>query len=89
MQKSRPRTVIGIPASYDENEDLELKSTKKYLRFLDKNQADTVMTTAGTSHFNLLSNSEIHLLNEGVVNSFSGTGLRVVPLSYFLLPKSL
>ena len=58
------RTVIGIPCSYDKQEELEIESTKKYLNYLDEHSAHTVMTTEGTSNFNLLSEEEIHKLNK-------------------------
>ena len=73
------RTVVAIPASYDTDENLELKSTKKYLFYLQDNLADTVMTTAGTSHFNMLSNKEIHALNRCVVENFKGKKIIGIP----------
>lgn len=73
------RTVIGIPASFDQNEDLETNSTKKYLSYLHKEKAHTVMTTAGTSTFNLLTVEEIHALNKTVVFGFSGNKIIGVP----------
>ena len=73
------RTVIGIPCSYDEQEELEIESTKKYLNYLDDHSVHTVMTTEGTSNFNLLSEEEIHKLNKCVVNNFSGHKILGVP----------
>lgn len=73
------RTVVAIPASYDSSEDLELESTKKYLSYLENNLVDTVMTTAGTSHFNLLSNKEVHDLNRCVVENFKGKKIIGIP----------
>lgn len=78
MKKFR-RTVIGIPASYDDGEGLETISTKKYLNYLTNNGVSTVMTTAGTSHFNLLSLQEIHELNKAVVTNFNGQKIIGVP----------
>jgi dihydrodipicolinate synthase/N-acetylneuraminate lyase len=47
--------VYPISPSFDENENLELESTKKYLTHLKDGGAKIVMTTAGTSQFNLMS----------------------------------
>lgn len=73
------RVVVGIPASYDKNQNLETDSTKKYLNYLEKGGAECVMTTAGTSHFNFLSIEEIHRLNEVVINNFSGKKIIGIP----------
>ncbi len=73
------RTVIGIPASYSEDQKLETDSTAKYLSYLESHNTHTVMTTAGTSHFNLLNIEEIHALNKAVSNSFKGNKIIGVP----------
>ena len=73
------RTVIGIPASYDEKENLETDSTIGYLSYLSSRDADTAMTTAGTSHFNLLNLEELHQLNRTVVEAFKGHKIIGVP----------
>ena len=79
MSKSVKRTVVGIPASYDSSENLEIDSTIKYLNYLDNQKVHTVMTTAGTSHFNLLDIEEIHTLNKTVVENFSKHKIIGVP----------
>ena len=79
MSKSIKRTVVGIPASYDSSENLEIDSTIKYLNYLDNQKVHTVMTTAGTSHFNLLDIEEIHTLNKTVVENFSKHKIIGVP----------
>ena len=66
------RTVVGIPASYSEDQSLETESTIRYLSYLEDEGVHTVMSTAGTSHFNLLNIDEIHALNKVVSNSFKG-----------------
>ena len=70
---------MGIPASYDSSENLEIDSTIKYLNYLDNQKVHTVMTTAGTSHFNLLDIEEIHTLNKTVVENFSKHKIIGVP----------
>lgn len=79
MSENIKRTVVGIPVSYDSAENLELESTIQYLQFLEQNGVHTVMTTAGTSHFNLLSIEEIHLLNKTVVENFSNHKIVGIP----------
>ena len=74
------RTVVAIPPDYKKNQSLNLKSSQNYLKYLDEHNVDTVMTTAGTSHFNLLNNNEIHELNKTVVASFSGKKIIGVPI---------
>ena len=76
MAERRP--VVAIPPSYNKNEDLETDSTKSYLNYLKENGAECVMTTAGTSQFNLLSTEEVHTLNEAV-SSFEGQKILGVP----------
>lgn len=73
------RTVVGIPASYSEDQSLETESTIRYLSYLEDQGVHTVMTTAGTSHFNLLNIDEIHALNKAVANSFKGSKIIGVP----------
>lgn len=73
------RTVVGIPASYSEDQSLETESTIRYLSYLEDQGVHTVMTTAGTSHFNLLNIDEIHALNKAVANSFKGNKIIGVP----------
>ena len=76
MEKRRP--VVAIPPSYTQNQDLETSSTRNYLDYLKENGAKCVMTTAGTSQFNLLSTEEVHTFNEAVSN-FDGQKILGVP----------
>ena len=73
------RVVVGIPASYDKDQNLETTSTIEYLKYLKEKAVHTVMTTAGTSHFNLLSIEEIHTLNKAVVENFDGHKIIGIP----------
>ena len=77
MKKNR--SVIAIPPSYDEGQHLELHSTRSYMEYLTNNGAEAVMTTAGTSQFNLLSINEIHELNECIKSSFGGEKILGIP----------
>jgi len=71
-------SVVAIPPSFNEDQSLETKSTVKYLQYLHDNGAKRVMTTAGTSQFNLLSLDEIHELNASVT-AFPGDKILGVP----------
>lgn len=79
--------VYPIPPSFDK-ELLELNSTSNYLTFLEKSGAATVMSTAGTSQFNLLSLDEIRDLNS-CISTFSGQRIIGLPAisSYHLLKE--
>lgn len=58
------RSVIPIPALYDKNENLSRILLLRYVRYLQDNNASTLMTTAGTSQFNLLSLDHINDFNQ-------------------------
>ena len=62
--------VYPISPSFDENEKLELLSTIKYLNYITKEEGKIVMTTAGTSQYNLLTIDEVRSLNLCVINNF-------------------
>lgn len=64
--------IYPIPPSFDQDEALDLESTKKYLHFLATSGAKVVMTTAGTSQFNLMSLEEVRELNNLVYSQFQG-----------------
>ena len=55
--------VFGIPVSFTSEQHVGIKATLEYCDYLKRNGASRLMTTAGTSTFNLLSNKEIHDLN--------------------------
>lgn len=71
-------SVVAIPPSYDVNENLEVDSTINYVKYLVDSDATHVMTTAGTSQFNLLSIDEIHKFNESV-SLFTGNKILGIP----------
>jgi len=55
--------VVPIPPSYSKNgEKLDLKEIKRYIDFFDKYSVN-IMTTVGTSQFNLLTKQEIRDFN--------------------------
>jgi len=73
------RPVVAIPPSYNQDQSLELHSTVNYLKYLEDNGATCVMTTAGTSQFNLLQSYEIHEFNRCVAENFSGQKILGIP----------
>lgn len=64
--------VFPVLPSYTSSGDLDLVRTAAYVSFLHANGAASVMTTAGTSQFNLMTAAEILSLNECVAGSFPG-----------------
>lgn len=55
--------VIPIPVPFDKRQNIDDKAVERYLRYLEGHGARTIMTTAGTSQFNLLEDDEILRLN--------------------------
>ena len=70
--------VYPIPPSFDSNQKLELNSTKSYLDFIKDNGASIVMTTAGTSQYNLMNLDEIRQFND-LVCTFEGEKIIGLP----------
>lgn len=80
--------VYPISPSF-KDEVLELNSTKKYLNFLSKEGAQIIMSTAGTSQYNLMSIEETREFNKGLL-SFPGKKILGIPaLSLFHLKKEI
>lgn len=70
--------VYPVSPSFDENENIEFDSTNKYINYLEDNGAKVIMTTAGTSQFNLLTKEEIRELNL-TVSRFRGQKILGLP----------
>ncbi len=64
------KPVYAIPPSF-KNDELDCNSTIKYLKYLENKGATRVLTTAGTSQFNLLSLDEVFQLNKCLVDNFT------------------
>jgi len=73
--------VYPIMPSFNQSGGLDLKETEKYIHYLEKGGAKCLMTTAGTSQFNLLSNEEIYLLNESCCRHPGKSILGISPLN--------
>jgi dihydrodipicolinate synthase/N-acetylneuraminate lyase len=77
---NKKRSVVAIPPSYDSlYETLEINSTSHYLKYLYDNGVCTVMSTAGTSQFNLLSMEEIHQFNSCISDEFDSFCILGIP----------
>ena len=76
---TRTSTVVAIPPSYESDGTAEVESTSSYLDFLTSRGIDTVMSTAGTSQFNLLSYEEIHQFNAAIASSDAKKKILGVP----------
>ena len=64
--------VFPIVTPFDNNNRLDIASVNQYVNFLLDCGAQTIMTTVGTSRFNLLSEDEIISLNSEVVKANRG-----------------
>lgn len=69
--------VYPIPPSF-EDQLLETESTLKYLDFLKRHDVKTIMTTAGTSQYNLMSLSEVRKFNASIFD-FQGNKIIGIP----------
>ena len=78
-RKMHTKFVVAIPPSFDYEEKLECASTINYLNYLHEHGASIIMSTAGTSQFNLLTLDEIHEFNQILVENFKGKCILGVP----------
>ncbi len=63
--------IVPIPSFYNEDESLNFQELRRYLEYLQTNGVETIMTTAGTSQYNLLANPEIASFNKVCNHCFS------------------
>ena len=71
--------VFPICPFFNKYEELDVSAVVDYIKHLESCGVKAIMTTAGTSQFNLLSSEEIRLLNETCVNNFNETVILGVP----------
>ena len=64
--------VIPLPTPFDKDFNVDHASLASYVDFLVRNGIRTIMTTVGTSRFNLLTFEEIKKVNETVVKAAAG-----------------
>jgi len=65
-RKMHTKFIVAIPLSYNYEEKLEKDTTIDYLHYLHKQGAAAIISTAGTSQFNLLTLNEIYIFNENL-----------------------
>lgn len=64
--------VVPIPPSYTENGDhIDYEEIKRYIQWLKTQAIATIMTTAGTTQFNLLTKKEIWEINVTCLKQFN------------------
>ena len=81
--------IYPIPPSFLPNEELDVDSTVKYLDYLYECGAQTIMSTAGTSQFNLLNLDEVASFNKNLLH-FKGKKIIGLPaLSFYHLRKEI
>ncbi len=61
--------VIPVPVPFNEDESIDHGSLASYIGFLADSGIKTVMTTVGTSRFNLLNEDEIKQVNETIAGA--------------------
>ena len=65
-------TVIPLPTPFNEDESVDHEALGSYVNFLADSGIQNVMTTVGTSRYNLLNSAEIKAVNETVVKAANG-----------------
>lgn len=89
MNKVFNGPVYPVVPSFNQ-EKLDLLSITKYIKFLESNGVKNIVTTAGSSQFNLLSTQEILELNFAVASNFNHNKiLGLPPLSLFHIKKEI
>lgn len=61
--------VYPVIPAFKEDFSLDLEKIGEYVEFLNSNNAATLLLTAGTSRFNLLTDDEIFLMNQTVIDA--------------------
>ena len=70
--------VIPLPTPFTERLDVDHDALSRYVGWLIDHGIRTVMTTVGTSRFNLLTAEEVKAVNETVVKAADGRALTIV-----------
>ncbi|MEQ8907578.1 MAG: dihydrodipicolinate synthase family protein [Vicingaceae bacterium] len=70
--------VIPLPTPFNADESVDHESLHNYVTFLVDNGIKNIMTTVGTSRYNLLTNEEVKAVNETVVKAAAGKAKTIV-----------
>lgn len=77
IDKFTKSVIYPIPAAFrgypDNLPSIDYEAVDKYVKYLHKHGAKTILTTAGTSRFNFLDKSELDVLNCVCMMAFPGT----------------
>lgn len=72
--------VFPIPVSFNQSGLFDYSQVKTYIEYLKKNKVKNIMTTCGTSQFNLLTEREIFNLNLCCAKEFDGYFIAGMPV---------
>lgn len=70
--------VIPIPTPFKENKAVDHESLKNYIKFLSENGIKNIMTTVGTSRYNLLTEEEVKATNKTIAESCDNGMISIV-----------
>lgn len=70
--------VIPIPTAFDKNQNIDLDSLKSYVNKIVELGIPNVMTTIGTSRYNLLKIKECKQVNEAIVKGCGSKAVSIV-----------
>ncbi len=70
--------VIPLPTPFNSDFDVDYNALATYVRFLADNGIQTVMSTVGTSRFNLLTTEEMLQINKTVIEAAAGKAKTIV-----------
>lgn len=70
--------VIPVPTPFDEKQEIRPDSMESYSKFLVENGIRNIMTTVGTSRYNLLTFDEVKSINTAMVKGMGGKGVSIV-----------
>ena len=79
VNKIAKSLVVPIPSMYDNNGAINKLSVFHYLKFLKESGVECVMTTAGTSQFNMLAKRDVAALNFCVASEGFGSYVLGIP----------
>jgi 4-hydroxy-tetrahydrodipicolinate synthase len=70
--------VIPLPTPFDKSYEVDYAALAAYVKFLAGSGIPAIMTTVGTSRFNLLTEAEVKKVNETVVKAAEGKTITIV-----------
>lgn len=71
--------VVPIPPAYKIDGNVDWPAIADYVKYLDNSGAKTIMTTAGTSQYNLLELDDVVFLQKICASNFSGNVIMGLP----------